>query len=556
MKAQEMLDDIELSAFFCEMKLERRASWLEMRAVARMLSGVRSDWLAKSTLPTELIGVRPLEPSHRFVDMPTGLHFQPRRGDPQQVIPAAFDPSQVLVLGHCIDRGSTGCSAISCIVDEGSTLTLPAWGVYHDGWNSVRPVMKKIANGSCWKAILRLAGIGNLPHGPYRSGAWGRLLTELQCRCCEEMSPQSMKFQRAMQRKQLMYQSRTLCLSAEWLRFCGICIFTGDVGTTLKFSRWFSVSQRWLELREDYWYIEVVYEKAAFHSGGDASGAIEYTSLWDADTSATTSGSRLQTTVTYFSDDHARTMDAYQLSMSWLSKSHFTRMQSHLSIEQHIEDLNNRRWGLWADEIENMLSEAIIRPDADMLNHAVPALQNPRESKYAHRLLELTVTVIAEWLKRTVPLAVSYPDAAAMCLAPGLEEDGVETMAMHAQWLLDLEQMAADGSERARQVLQDIGWLSWTTNRLLLFLARQQVIDKAGDRVQRLARACVSRLPDERVPEDCHQKVRDFQRTQRRRSIGSAAVWDKCVKSNLLETRKIATCEVPDHRLAEEAFER
>jgi hypothetical protein len=401
------------------LKLERRASWLELRAVARMLAQVNPQWLERSRLPEVLSGVKPLASPMTYVDLPQGFCTQSPGGEPLQIIPEDWDPDEVMVVGHCIDRGSTGASGVAMIVDEGNTLTIPSWGVYHDGWNSVRPTMKRVANGSIWKAIVRLAGIANLPHGPYRSGSWGRLLTELHCRLCQEMCPTGHKFQAALEKRRMMIRSKDFNLMQEWMQFDALSICTGAVGTTIKFSRWFSVSQRWREIREDYWFMEIVYGEARFYAGGAAAQAIEYTSLWDSDSAATTSGSRLQTTVTYFSHDHARSMDAYYLSTRWLCTSHCDRMKSHLSIAQHIEDLNNRRLGLWAEEIENMLDAAVIVPEADVFDYAVPEIDS--DNQYANRLLQLTLAVISSWLSRTMPLGVSYPDFAAIAVMPGLE---------------------------------------------------------------------------------------------------------------------------------------
>ena len=70
---------------------------------------------------------------------PGALHTVPG-GEPLQIIPEDLDPDEVMVVGHCIDRGFTGASGVAMIVDEGNTLTIPSWGVCHDGWNpSDRP---------------------------------------------------------------------------------------------------------------------------------------------------------------------------------------------------------------------------------------------------------------------------------------------------------------------------------------------------------------------------------------------------------------------------------
>ena len=62
------------------------------------------------------------------------------------------------------------------------------------------------------------------------------------------------------------------------------------------------------------------------------------------------------------------------------------------------------------------------------------------------------------------------------------------------------------------------------------------------------------RLPDERVPEDIHQKVRDFQRGQRKNAVSCSQVYRTAVSSGLLEKRKVKTPEIPNTEIAEARF--
>ena len=98
--AQEMLDDVELSSLYANLKLERRASWLELRAVARMLAQVNPQWLERSRLPEVLSGVKPLASPMTYVDLPQGFCTQSPGGEPLQIIPEDWDPDEVMVVGH------------------------------------------------------------------------------------------------------------------------------------------------------------------------------------------------------------------------------------------------------------------------------------------------------------------------------------------------------------------------------------------------------------------------------------------------------------------------
>ena len=60
----------------------------------------------------------------------------------------------------------------------------------------------------------------------------------------------------------------------------------------------------------------------------------------------------------------------------------------------------------------------------------------------------------------------------------------------------------------------------------------------------------------EQIPENCHQAVRDHQRTQRRKHIGVSAVYDQCITSGQLERRSVAVPDAPTTKMAEESFRR
>ena len=54
----EVIDDVETSAAWAANKLERKTSWMELRAICRFMDNSMSgDWLSKMKLPTELNGV-------------------------------------------------------------------------------------------------------------------------------------------------------------------------------------------------------------------------------------------------------------------------------------------------------------------------------------------------------------------------------------------------------------------------------------------------------------------------------------------------------------------
>ena len=70
----------------------------------------------------------------------------------------------------------------------------------------------------------------------------------------------------------------------------------------------------------------------------------------------------------------------------------------------------------------------------------------------------------------------------------------------------------ADDHPLARFVLDDIPWLQYPVRRMIFALAFQDfTVPRRDTRLAVFINRVLKRFPDERVPEDCHQKVRDRQ---------------------------------------------
>ena len=536
-------------------KLQRRHAWLELRAVARALDSTHPDWARKSRLTESLRNIMH-DPTRNICRTGGGLGVVQPDGTYRMCIPLEFEPGHVMFIGHHLDRGSTGCSAVSFVLGQHDTFWHAHWGIMHDGWNVVRNGCRKAAGGSVWRCVIITASIGNLPHGPLRTGAWGRYMVEVHARLCttEEMSGRRLE---VAVRLQAEMEPFTDMNGAQWYRrWITLSITTGSVGTVLKFSRWYSVSQRWREIRPIYWFEWVVCDEMAVEQGAGAvldSGA---TDLWDSSISAVKSGSRLKATHTYFSREHVMGMDCYAMATEYLATSHYNRVKAHLSVDDHFADLHDRQGGWWADEAQDIITSALVTPDRQMFAFSIPHGE-PHEAanQYANRLCVLTLNILAGWIIRTLHLAGSYPELAVQVLVKGNEQRAVGKVAQHCKYLVWAE-AEARRSPLVAAVLRDIPWLQYPVVRLILHLCHQDHHEKRHDRSVQVARRVGGRLPDERVPEDCHQKVRDAQRCLRRNTIGTNGVFAQCLKSGLLEARSVTTLEVPSQQLAEAKFVR
>ena len=147
--------------------------------LAKLLQSVKPDWLKRVHVPSELRGILRPAANECVVRMAGGLGFA-IRGTAARIIPDEWNPDSVLPVGNMIDRCAVGLCGISGMIGMHDNFLFVAFGQCHDAWNAVRKGCKKVSGGSCWRSIIRLSAIGNLPHGPMRTGAWGRQLQELR----------------------------------------------------------------------------------------------------------------------------------------------------------------------------------------------------------------------------------------------------------------------------------------------------------------------------------------------------------------------------------------
>ena len=415
------------------------------------------------------------------------------------MFPESFDAETVLIFGQLVDRCAVTVSHISFARSQPDLLWTEAWGISHDGWNSVRGPAKSIHHGSLWKCVVRLSAIVNFPHGPFRSGAWGKLLTEGHARAIDTLQHQPQRFDDAVARQQRLDPSRNLSRVQWWLYFSSLPMCTNHVGTILKFSRWYSANQAWAELRPQFYLVWLVFEEIADNTDGLEALAGEALSLWDQDTAAAIKGGRVANTHKFFTEELVMGLDAFVLGSSELSTSHRVRTKSHLTCDEHVEDLRSRFEGGWADEAQRCLDKGLNRPERNFFNSAVPPPQYAEEgatSKDADRLLRFTVGCLAGWLARTLPTVFQLPESAAHILVDPAE--GVKILSAQCHALVSAEKIAkANVASLASEILGDIAFIRTGLVRLILFTAAADEARGTFANTVSLVKRAITRLPDE-----------------------------------------------------------
>ena len=121
-----MIDDVDVASDFAAFRLERKASWLELRAMARIFHDIMPGWLSRCRVPPALHAIKHGKTLEFKVGDDGRLLCTAIGSDAwQPVIPDDFDPSSVLVITSLLDRCSVGTAGMSLLVSEGSVLMHP-----------------------------------------------------------------------------------------------------------------------------------------------------------------------------------------------------------------------------------------------------------------------------------------------------------------------------------------------------------------------------------------------------------------------------------------------
>ena len=130
----------------------------------------------------------------------------------------------------------------------------------------------------------------------------------------------------------------------------------------------------------------------------------------------------------------------------------------------------------------------------------------------------------------------------------------MRAIALHAHKIRQAEAEACT-DPNVKMFLLTMPFINEPSVRLLLALVADDLLRGDFTRSIELARALVLQAPDEKPPEDMHQRVRDFQRTRRFKQVSRAAIFGQCVSSKILEARKFEGVKVNMKHIAEMSFE-
>ena len=152
-------------------------------------------------------------------------------------------------------------------------------------------------------------------------------------------------------------------------------------------------------------------------------------------------------------------------------------------------------------------------------------------------------------VKLVVPTTLQFPSLARDVLRDDMDEQNlvVELFAHHLEVLLDMERLAAAGTDDSvAMVLNMVWWRKDKLVRLFLHMAYLEKDLEVHRLTVRVATSMVTRLPDEKLPEDIHQHIRDKQRVRRHKNLSMASAYHIIHTSDAIESRGLQHARVSD----------
>ena len=532
--------DTNVSQWFVENKLERTSAWGCLRALLCQIESLGiTNAASRCQLPADVIA-RPLTSlEERVVDEVGDSHVL-CAGILTPMFPDGFRVSQMLVVSNVLDRGSSGNAMVNFASAGPPQLTWCArFGEMHDSWNAVRAAAKG-SGGIVWRSVVRMAAVQNLPYGPFRSGAWGRQMQEVHHTLTEELDANSPAFRECVDRQSEVDRLRyggTGDLTQWWSYFGRLpaCVRAPEV---LKFARWFSVSSCWRQLKPDIFFLRLVVLRM---KNSDVSTSVaETTAAWNAEVldAKGQKGGLLQRIPGYINQELCDCMDIFCLSTRAIRRQCSSRLvdvkSPQAAIDTMVADTDAAQEPIIIDTIK-----ALYGPEVHEL--CGPEVSETRAARNMKILLNMTMQTAQELLVRAWPGSCQFPGTTVSVLRETDKEALVWCGYLAYDWnlLLAWEAQAATGSINHLRVLDALTWRHQPLARVFYALCdRAHRNPEHLPEVRELALSINQRFLDEKVPEDCHQHVRDLSRGQRAKRARLLTAFDAVIRSHVLEDRK------------------
>ena len=463
-------------------------------------------------------------------------------------IPLGMDLGQVACLVSVTDQGPNIIGATNYLQYSPSALMfLALWDPFHRAWNDLKGAMKASKSGA-WRTVLELTLVANLNYGPFSSSAWhykkkARLEDFCATRnCSDELW---VKYQHLICKERRMQEPSSFDDCQALFETLHTLDSFNTKGPLIKLMRWFSWFESMVFYQGELWMTKMVLE-----SGLDS---LEQGSEQEVDEKP--KGNK----------DHQKELQelkkrkgTWKLAPQLINSKNMAVKDCILSIGKstwqlfaarardicspnHVMELNIScsYLGFWKQELEEMVQCSLF--DERHMQHLLP------EFRSHEKVLEWHVDLMDRLLQTRTQSLVAFH-----CLPPNLYNHilspspaavvaASELATGHWKVLLKAEEAALAGVE-----VKPLKSMHWRLNPLVRTLLMAYEEDAAKGRLfsidsaaLRLQRVIAKNLGDSRVIENIHQHGRDLYRASKAKTISNTAIMANCLRSGVLEQRKV-----------------
>ena len=152
------------------------------------------------------------------------------------------------------------------------------------------------------------------------------------------------------------------------------------------------------------------------------------------------------------------------------------------------------------------------------------------------------IELLTQFAMRYIPSTLDWPARAVTLLSTGDSfPAAVQELLSQARAFYDYETLVSQGHAAVTMVFADVSWKENYMLRLLFHVSTDE--ENTGDGTFAdtvyVAEAMTYRATDEKMPEDCHQNIRDEQRGRRHRHIPLSTIYRAQRQSGVLEAREM-----------------
>ena len=478
-----------------------------------------------------------------------------------------------LIIANLADRCPSNNTMLACLRDLGYLIACQS-GLLHDLQNACKNTSKKtnpsspLSTGSVWSSIIRFAAIVNLNFGPFKSGVWGKSKQTTLADMETYVTSQGARFRQAA-REQASLNGEPEPETHEefelWLqRFftIGSCHNSGYV---LKLARWGAVETCFEFYEKELYLLKYLLEEMRKSSDKIATDlTTNSTAMIDAELAASMTTSKtglLHRAPDYIGPRLIQHIQTYVACTKPLSRYHKHRVAEVKSPEEALEEnlLMSAELG-WIELIGDIFHDAFKHVGNLMKMGALDFTVSDEERALNIETVRcFGCTLTTEVMLRLFAIMSGPPFDSIRMLHKDAEhhqKPAKEQMLKEWEMLQKLEAAAANGSDSANRVLKTISFRKHVLIRLL-YAAIEEEEWQCEDREEvfgplslYICKAINENFADEKIVEDANGWIRDASRDKRGKAVNMGKVYERVIKSDVLNMRGIPGPSVELHEVA------